>query len=81
LERSDDEFQLRRASGPLPRPRPQGRAVRYWRFNTAAKAIRFAVEELPAPLLVRAYLQVEDERFDSDEYANSIKAQRTRSNG
>ena len=37
------------------------------RFDTAAEAIRFAIEELPPPLLVGAYLQVEDERFDSDQ--------------
>jgi len=34
---------------------------------TAAEAIRFAIEALPAPLLVGAYLQVGDERFDSDQ--------------
>ena len=45
----------------------KGRSVRYRRFDTAAEAIRFAVEELPPPMLVGAYLQVEDERFDSDQ--------------
>ena len=39
----------------------------YRRFATAAEAIRFAIEELPAPLLVGAYLQVEDARFDGDQ--------------
>jgi hypothetical protein len=45
----------------------KGRSVGYRRFDTAAEAIRFAVEELPPPMLVGAYLQVEDERFDSDQ--------------
>jgi len=39
----------------------------YRRFDTAAQAIRFAIEELPAPMLLGAYLQVEDDRFDSDQ--------------
>jgi hypothetical protein len=38
---------------------------RYRRFATAAEAIRFAVEEFPIRTL-GAYMQVGDERFDSD---------------
>jgi len=45
----------------------KGRAVRYRRFDTAAEAIRFAIEELPPLMLVGACLQIEDERFDSDQ--------------
>jgi hypothetical protein len=37
----------------------------YRRFTRAAEAIRFAIEDLPHDLLAGAYLQVEDERFDS----------------
>ena len=50
-------FHLRghRSKGPMD----------YRRFDTAAQAIRFAIEELPAPMLLGAYLQVEDNRFDS----------------
>ena len=40
------------------------RQLRYRRFATAAEAIRFAVEELPA---VRALMQVGDQRFDGDD--------------
>jgi hypothetical protein len=39
----------------------------YRRFATAAEAIRFAVEDFPAVRTLGAWLQVGDERFDSDE--------------
>ena len=42
-------------------------ALRYRRFATAAEAIRFAVEELPALRTLGAWMQVGDERFDSDD--------------
>jgi hypothetical protein len=47
--------------------RNRKRGVQYRRFETAAEAIRFAIEELPAPLLAGAYLQVEDAWFDGDQ--------------
>ena len=37
----------------------------YRRFVQAADAIRFAIEELPPTLLLGAYLEVDEERFDS----------------
>ena len=39
----------------------------YRRFATAAEAIRFAVEELPAGPALAPWMQVGDERFDSDD--------------
>jgi len=41
--------------------------LRYRRFATAAEAIRFAIEELPAVRALGAWMQVGDERFDGDD--------------
>ena len=41
--------------------------LRYRRFATAAEAIRFAVEELPAVRALGAWMQVGDRRFDGDD--------------
>jgi hypothetical protein len=45
--------------------RPQ--RLGYRRFATAAEAIRFAVEDFPSIHTLGAFMQVGDERFDSDE--------------
>lgn len=40
------------------------RPIGYRRFASAAQAIKCAIEELPAPLLVGAVIEVDEERFD-----------------
>lgn len=37
--------------------------VKYRRFDKAADAIRFAVEELPEPLLLGAYIEIDERRL------------------
>jgi hypothetical protein len=48
------------------RSRKRGRPIGYRRFDTAAEAIRFAIEELDPELLLGATLEVDETRFDSD---------------
>jgi hypothetical protein len=49
------------------RKRRTRQRVGYRRLATAAEAIRFAVEDFPAIRTLGAWVQVGDERFDSDE--------------
>jgi hypothetical protein len=42
----------------------RGAPMTYRRFPTAAAAIRFAIEEVPPTLLVRATMEVSENRFD-----------------
>lgn len=49
--------------------------VTYKRFDTAAQALQYAIEELAAPALAGAYLEVDEARFGAEEirylYANA----------
>jgi hypothetical protein len=45
------------------RSRKTASKVKYRRFDTAADAIRFAVEELPEPQLLGATIEIDEERY------------------
>ncbi len=46
------------------RSKKGGRPAGYRRFESAAQAIRFAIEEMPSELLLGAVLEVDEERID-----------------
>ena len=57
--------------------------LKYRRFNRAAEAIQFAIEELPEPLLLGAYIEVNETRlghreiralYESEQYPLKKKA-------
>jgi hypothetical protein len=48
------------------RSKKGNRPAGYRRFDTAAEAIRFAIEEMPSVLLLGTILEVDEERFDGD---------------
>jgi hypothetical protein len=55
---------------------PRGRSVfTYKRFESAAEALRFAIEEAPAQAMLTACLQIDEARFDFSQirllYANA----------
>jgi hypothetical protein len=48
--------------------------MKYRRFATAAEAIRYAVENLPALRTLGARMQIGDERFNSEEIQRLYEA-------
>ena len=55
------------SSAELYLSRRRGRHTDYWRFATAAEAIRYAVEELRARRSLSAWMQVGEDRFNKEE--------------
>ena len=51
----------------LGRSRATKSRPKYTRFDTAAEAVRFVVEELPAAVLPGTYLLIEEARFGVEE--------------
>jgi hypothetical protein len=45
--------------------RGKPKAIAYRRFSTAAEALRYAIEELPAPLLNGTIIEIGEERYDA----------------
>ena len=52
----------------------EGRREKYRRFETAAEALRYAIEDLRTPKAFGAWLEVGDERFNSSEIQRLYEA-------
>lgn len=66
--RSEGHFDYGAPAGVFTRMRHGRRsAARYRRFGTAAEAIRYAIEELPAPLLPGITMEVGETTLDHRE--------------
>ena len=50
------------------------RRIGYKRFTSAAEAVRYAIEDMPAVLLRGAFLEVREQRFDGTQILNLYHA-------
>jgi hypothetical protein len=64
---SDEEFDYQATAELFTSKsiRVRSRVIKYMRFNQVADAIRFAIEQLPADVLLGAYLEIDEKRYDS----------------
>ena len=63
------EFNYQAAAELFPTRRrlPRRQSFGYKRFEQAAQAIRFAMENLPPECLVGAFLEVDEQRYGNDD--------------
>lgn len=66
------EFDYTASAGVFTRTRrgSRGTGARYRRFETAAEAIRYVMEEMPAPLRPGITMEVDERTFDHREILN-----------
>jgi len=63
-----NEFDYNAPAELFPSRSKKGRGVcTYRRFETAAEALRYAIEEMPEAALLGAYLEVDEARFGVQE--------------
>ena len=64
MELALDKFDYQAFAELFPTPnRKIPTKVKYRRFERAADAIQFAIEQLPAPLLLGAFIEVDERRL------------------
>jgi hypothetical protein len=66
MSTSDESFDYAARAELFPgrNLRGRSRALKYMCFDRAVDAIRFAVEQLPSDVLLSAYLEVDEKRYD-----------------
>ncbi len=69
-----DQFDYGEPAELFPsRNRKVANKVKYRRFDKAAEAIRFAVEELPEPQLLGAYIQIDEQRLGHQQIPRALR--------